>query len=98
MNAQATAAARALPSLLAEMAMMITSQHANDSLEILIGELITDEELLDAFMRDPEGTLEHAGDWALPLSESELRSLRTPAYRLRDRVADELEERFAAAA
>lgn len=76
----------------------MTEQHANDSFEILVGELMTDEELRDSFLRDPEQTLRLASDWALPLSESELRSLRAPAYRLRDRVADELEARFAAAA
>jgi len=78
---------------------MIKNQPVHDdTFEILLGELLTDEELRDAFLRDPERTLEEADEWPLPLSERELSSLRTPAYRLRDRVADALEARFLAAA
>lgn len=75
---------------------MTTDQHLNDTFEILVGELMTDDELRDSFLRDPERTL--AGDWALPLSESELQLLRVPANRLWDKVVDELEARLAAAA
>jgi hypothetical protein len=75
-----------------------TDQDLNDSLEILIGELVTDDELRDAFLRDPERTLRHANDWALPLSESEVQLLRVPSFRLWDKVAEALEGRLSAAA
>jgi hypothetical protein len=77
---------------------MTTDQHLNESFDILLGELMADDELRDAFLRDPEGTLEVAGDWALPLSESELQRLRAPAHRPLDRVTDALEARWLAAA
>ena len=78
--------------------MMQTNQQVTDGLEILLLELMTDEELRDAFLRDPEGTLESASDWALPISESELQSLRGSARRIWDRVVDEVEAEFLAAA
>ena len=81
-----------------ETTPMTTHQHLNDTFEILVSELISDEELRDAFLRDPEGTLDPAGVWALPLSDSELRSLRIPANRVWDKVVDELEARLAVAA
>jgi hypothetical protein len=78
---------------------MTPSTHVtSDCFEILIGELMTDEELLDSFLRNPSRTLRNASEWGLPLSDSELQKLGTPAYRLRDKVADVLEARLAAAA
>ena len=78
--------------------MMSTNRQFTDSLEVLMAELVTDAELLSSFLLDPERTLERASDWELPLSESELQALRRPAYRLRDRVAEELETRLLMAA
>jgi hypothetical protein len=78
--------------------MTNTYRPLNDSLEILIGELVIDEELRDSFIQDPGRTLQLASDWALPLSASELQSLRVEADRLLDRVADELTFRLLAAA
>ena len=49
-------------------------------------------------MRDPEGTLRVASDWALPLSDSEVRSLRTPSYRCWDRAVEAVVSRLSAAA
>jgi hypothetical protein len=83
---------------MSEAAMTSTSQHAHDSLDILIDELMMDDELLRSFLRDPERTLRRASDWGLPLSDSELQALQAPAFRLWDRVTEELESRFAAAA
>jgi len=74
--------------------MTNAEQFQHDSLAILIDELITDEELRDSFLRDPERTLRFASDWALPLSESELQSLRVPAYRILDRVTEQLAARL----
>lgn len=78
--------------------MMRNQPVQDDTFEILIGELLTDEALRDAFFRDPQRTLQEAAEWPLPLSASELHALRSPAYRLRDRVADALEARLPAAA
>jgi hypothetical protein len=78
--------------------MTHTHQPLDDSFEILIGELLTDEGLRDAFIQNPERTLQLAGDWPLPLSASELQSLRMQADRLLDRVAEELTCRLLAAA
>ena len=74
--------------------MTNAEQFLNDNLEILIDELITDEELRDSFLRDPERTLRFANDWGLPLSESELQSLRAPAYRILDKVTEQLAARL----
>ena len=78
----------------------MTNNHRplDDSLEILISELVTDEELRDSFIQNPERTLRVASDWALPLSASELQSLRMQADRLLDKVAEELTWRLLAAA
>ena len=66
--------------------------------EILVAELMADDELRDSFLRDPDGTLRLASDWAIPLCDSELHSLETSGYRLRDKVVEELEARFSAVA
>ena len=76
--------------------MTRTDHRLNDSLEILIAELTSDEELRDSFLRNPRRTMELASEWGLPLSDSELHALRAP--RLWNRVTEELEARFLAAA
>ena len=78
--------------------MMMTNGQANETFEILVGELMADDELRAAFLRDPDSTLRFADDWGLPLSDSELQALRTPAYPFWDRVAEELAARLTAAA
>jgi len=78
--------------------MTSTDRHPDDTLEILIGELMADEELRDAFLRDPDRTLQRASDWALPLSDSEVRALRRAAHRICDTVAEALEARWPVAA
>ena len=78
--------------------MTTTGQHLEQSFEILIHELMNDDELRDAFLRNPDRTLRFASDWGMPLSESELRSLRAPSFSLWDRVIDELEARLGVAA
>lgn len=71
---------------------------ANDTLEILVNELMADGELYRAFLRNPVRTLQDARHWGLPLTETELRSLESPALRLWERMAVELEYRLSAAA
>jgi hypothetical protein len=78
--------------------MTNSERHAQDSLEIFIGELMADEELLRSFLREPEQTLALADEWGLPLTKSELQSLQRPAFRLWDRVTEELEARYSEAA
>jgi hypothetical protein len=74
--------------------MISTQSHIEASLEILLGELMTDDDLRDSFMRDPARTLRCACDWALPLTDSELQSLRAMADRLWERLAWQLEMRM----
>ena len=66
------------------------------SLEILIDELVTDDELREAFLRNPDRTLRAANDWGMPLSESEVRALRTPRFPVWERVTEALEARLSA--
>jgi len=78
--------------------MTSIDRHPEDTLEILVSELMADEELRDAFFRNPDLTLQHASDWALLLSDSEVRTLRRSAHRICDEVAEALEARWPAAA
>ena len=78
--------------------MTSRQQQWNDSIEILMGELMADDELRGAFLRNPQRTLDGAGDWGLPLSDSELRALQGAAHRVWETVVDELESQLAIAA
>lgn len=49
--------------------------------EILINELVADEEFRNSFLRNPHRALHLAGDWVLPLCESEIRALMTTSAR-----------------
>lgn len=75
--------------------MKPTTQH---DLEIFIDVLIADEELRDSFLRNPMQTLRRAGEWGLPLSDSEVNALRTTEPAVWERVAEELNERLQEAA
>jgi hypothetical protein len=77
----------------------MTSTHPNreQSLEILIDELVTDEEFRESFLRNPRQTLNLVVDWGLPLSESEILSLVT-SRSLWDRLVEELDVRLQKAA
>jgi len=66
--------------------------------EIFINELVSDEELRTSFLSSPRRTLELAGDWGLPLCDSEIRSLIAAEPSIWDRVAEELDSRLQAAA
>ena len=76
--------------------MTTTDLHVDASLEILLGELMADEELLDSFLQDPARALRAGNAWALPLSESELQSLRALSDRLWEKLAQQLEARLRA--
>jgi hypothetical protein len=66
--------------------------------EILINELVTDEEFRYSFLRNPRRTLHRAGDWGLPLSESEIQSLMAIAHSKWDELAEEVGARLQMAA
>jgi hypothetical protein len=66
--------------------------------EIFINELVSDEELRTSFLVSPRRTLQRAGEWGLPLSDSEIRSLITTDASVWDRVAEELDLRLQKAA
>ena len=78
--------------------MTNTDRYLEASLEILIDELMADEELCDAFFRNPERTLRLAEDWGLPLSESEVHLLRVHARKVWDAVVDSIGPRHQSAA
>jgi hypothetical protein len=61
------------------------------SVEILIDELTNDDELRLAFLRNPYRTLKSAGDWGLPLTDSELEALCAAPFPVWERVAEALD-------
>ena len=68
------------------------------SIDIFIDELVADEEFREAFLRSPRKTLQFAGDWGLPLCESEIRSLMSIDPSVWDSVVEELDDRLGQAA
>lgn len=60
------------------------------SLEILIDELMNDDELRLAFLRSPCRTLQAGSEWAMPLTDNERRALCTCRYPVWERVTDAL--------
>lgn len=76
---------------------MSPNKATQQSLDIFIDELMMDEEFRDSFLRNPRKTLQRAGDWGLPLCESELRSLLADS-RLWERVVHALNTRLQDAA
>jgi hypothetical protein len=78
--------------------MMTDTTTLERSLAILIDELVGDDELRDAFFRHPHRTLRQAGEWALPLTVSEVVALTAPGVRVMDRVASALGARLGLAA
>lgn len=77
---------------------MRTNANLEPSLDILIDELLNDDELRLSFMSNPYAMLETAGDWGIPLTDTELRALRANAPMIWERVADELSRSFGRAA
>jgi hypothetical protein len=66
--------------------------------EILINELVADEEFRDSFLRNPRRALHLAGDWGVPLCESEIHALMTIERSRWDEVAEEVDARLQMAA
>jgi hypothetical protein len=77
--------------------MTFADATTQQSLDIFIDELVSDEEFRDAFLRNPRKTLRGAAEWGLPLCESEIRSLIADR-RLWDRVVNALNTRLQEAA
>jgi hypothetical protein len=67
------------------------------SLTLLVEELLNDDDLRLSFLRDPAATLRAAGDW-LPLTETELHVLRADPLVTWERAADALGGRLDLAA
>ena len=78
--------------------MTSMNPHLEQSLNILIEELAANDDLRDAFYRNPDRTLRQAGDWGMPLTESEVRALRSHPFPVWERVADALADRLDLAA
>jgi len=68
------------------------------TLEIVIDQLMTDEEFRHCFFRSPRGTLRLAEEWGLPLSESEVHSLMAATRSVWDRLAADVTARLQDAA
>jgi hypothetical protein len=68
------------------------------SLDIVIDALVTDEEFRDAFLRTPQKTLQYSSDLGLPLCESEVYSLLAAERQLWDGIMEELDLRLPEAA
>jgi len=68
------------------------------TIAIFIDELLSDEELRYSFLSSPRLTLRRAGEWVLPLCDSEIRSLMTTDSSMWERVVEELDSRLQEAA
>ena len=66
----------------------------DQTIEIFIDQLVTDEEFRHMFLRHPRRTLRMAGDWGLPLSDREISALLAIEPALWDRVAEALIDRL----
>jgi hypothetical protein len=60
------------------------------SRQILLDELVGDEELREAFLRNPRRTLETADEWGLPLSPAERWSLLAAHQALLDGLVEQM--------
>lgn len=69
------------------------SEMMEQSLEILIDELMSDDELRLAFLRSPYRTLQAGSEWAMPLTDNERRALCRSRYPVWERVTDALRSR-----
>lgn len=68
------------------------------SVSILVDELMGDDELRVAFLRNPYGTLKRGADWGMALTDSELEVLCQGRFPVWERVAEALGSRLAMAA
>lgn len=70
----------------------------DQAIDIFIEQLLNDEELRDSFFRHPRQTLRMAGDWGLPLSDSEVAALLAVEPSLWNRIAAQLIDQLQPAA
>lgn len=80
------------------MTMILNDAAMEQTLNLFIHELDSDEELRQAFFRNPRKTLRLAADWGLPLSDTEVMALLGTDHGFWDRVLEGLGDRFQEAA
>ena len=80
------------------MTMTINDANIEQTVDLFIYELQTDEELREAFFRNPWKTLRLAADWGLPLSDTEVMALLGVGHGFWDRVLEGLDDRLQDAA
>ena len=68
------------------------------SLEILIDELMGDEELRLAFLRSPYRTLQAGAEWGMPLTDNERQALCASRYPVLELVTEAIRDRQGLAA
>jgi len=68
------------------------------SIAIVVEELLADEEFRSSFLRNPRKALWLAGEWGVPLTDSEIGALLAAEPALWDRVAEDLIDRMQQAA
>lgn len=76
----------------------MSTMQMEQSLEILIDELVANDELRQEFFRNPYATLRAAGEWGVPLTDREVDALCTGRYPIWERVIDALNDRLPLAA
>jgi hypothetical protein len=76
----------------------VIDANRQQSLDILMDELLIDEELRASFFRSPAKTLRLAGDWGLPISDSEMQWLMSTDSSIWESVLEELDARLQEAA
>lgn len=76
----------------------MSTMNLEQSLEILIDELVGNDDLRHEFFRNPYATLRQADDWGLPLTDNEVQALCKSRLIIWERVAEALGIRLALAA
>lgn len=76
----------------------MNAMQLEQSLEILVDELVVNDELRHEFFRNPYATLREASEWGVPLTDREVEALCSGRYPIWERVADALNDRLALAA
>ncbi len=76
----------------------MSAQMLEQSVEILVDELMNDDELRQAFFRNPYRTLKSGAEWGLALTDNEVEALCTSRVPVWERVADAMNARLPLAA
>jgi len=64
----------------------------DQTFDIFITELVNDDELREAFLRNPRRTLARADEWGLPFCDSEIQSLLANQRAIWNRLADMMDD------